>query len=62
MHLPPEYLRVGGMAMLTPINHPNHMPDHRVTDGHAVRTSVIVSVDLANKRIETLNTIYQWSN
>ena len=60
MHLPPEYLRVGGYAYLTPTNHPNHCGGHEIYEGRPVCTSTIVAVDLDNRRIETLNTIYQW--
>lgn len=62
LYVEPENLRVGGCALLVPANHPNHMPGHAVrNNADPVITSRIVALDIEQKRLETRNTIYQWS-
>lgn len=41
-----------------PVNHPNHLDGHNVTNCNTVRTSRVLSHDEATGRIETQNTIY----
>lgn len=43
---------------LKPIDHPNHLDGHDVSNGMPVRTSAVLSCDHTTGRIETKNTIY----
>lgn len=49
---------IGDNAVLKPIDHPNHMVGHAVSNTKSVITSKIVSKDDFTGRIETQNTIY----
>ena len=49
---------IGSRALLHPVDHPNHLPDHRVSNTHEVWTSTVLEHDEATGRIETKNTIY----
>lgn len=49
---------VGGHAWLYPLDHPNHLEGHDVSNQKLVRTSMVVSVDDQTGRIETKNTTY----
>lgn len=57
---PEKYLAIGCGALVMPYNHPNHLPGHDISGEHAVRTSRVVAIDLNTRRLETLNTIYEW--
>lgn len=48
----------GDRAFLLPVDHPNHLPDHSVSNTKPVTTSKVVSWDKATGVIETANTIY----
>lgn len=60
MLTPEEHLTVGSPALVDPINHPNHLPGHNVSNTHPVFTSKVVAISLAEKMIETRNTVYRW--
>lgn len=47
-----------GRALLHPVNHPNHLPGHEVSNTNEVTTSLVLSWDKPTGRIETKNTIY----
>jgi hypothetical protein len=49
---------VGAICYLKPVDHPNHLEGHSVSNTRVVRTSPVVASDLATGRIETRNTIY----
>jgi hypothetical protein len=49
---------VGYRAILYPINHPNHLNGHQVTNLKYVLTSVVKEYDPVSGRIETENSIY----
>jgi len=46
-----------GRAILCPIDHPNHLDEHEVTNTKEVITSPVIS--WVNGTIETQNTIYK---
>lgn len=46
------------MCWLKPVDHPNHLPGHGVSNLRVVRTSTVLSWDHETGRIETKNTIY----
>lgn len=50
---------IWGRAMLQPVDHPNHLDGHQVSNTKPVMTSTIVSWDKATGRIETQHTIYE---
>lgn len=45
-------------AWLMPVDHPNHLEGHDVSNREPVRTSKVLSHDETTGRIETANTIY----
>lgn len=45
-------------ALLYPVNHPNHLEGHEVTNRKQVITSRIINWSLTTGCIETANTIY----
>lgn len=49
---------VGYPAHLTPIDHPNHIEGHDVSNTRMVSTSKVIAYDEITGRIETQNTIY----
>lgn len=49
---------VGGVAFLVPIDHPNHMEGHEVSNIKVVRTSRVLEHDPQTGRIETKHTVY----
>lgn len=53
-----ESARVGSRAILFPINHPNHIPGHLVSNTKPVITSIVIAYDKKTGQIETQNTIY----
>lgn len=53
-----EGVKVGSSAILTPVDHPNHLPEHSVSNKGAVFTSLVQAYDPSTGRIETENTIY----
>lgn len=59
--LPEDYLAVGGHALLKPSNHPNHLEEHCISNENPVHTSKIIAFDLAERMIETQNTIYRYN-
>lgn len=48
----------GRIARLFPIDHPNHHPNHDISNGEVAFTSPVVAHNLETGRIETRNTIY----
>lgn len=52
----------GTVCWLYPVDHPNHLEGHRVSNNHPARTSPVVASDLTTGRIETRNTIYMPHN
>lgn len=48
----------GTACWLMPVDHPNHLEGHSVSNTRVVRTSPVVASDLATGRIETQNTVY----
>lgn len=52
------FVKVGSFALLYPVDHPNHLPEHKVSNNQEVTTSKVLSYDDQTGRIETLNTIY----
>lgn len=48
----------GERCWLKPVDHPNHLPGHDVSNEYPVTTSSLVSCDHETGRIETKNTIY----
>lgn len=48
----------GTMCWLKPVDHPNHLPGHSVSNLRMVKTSTVLSWDHKTGRIETKNTIY----
>lgn len=57
---PVEYLKVGGFAFVEPQDHPNHLPDHHISNKSAIRTSIIVAVNPDTSTFETMNSIYKF--
>jgi hypothetical protein len=49
---------VSAICFLKPVDHPNHLEGHSVSNERIVRTSAVVASDLTTGRIETRNTIY----
>lgn len=49
---------VGVSAYLIPVDHPNHIDGHDVSNERLVRTSRVESINEATGRIETRNTVY----
>ena len=49
---------IGRSAFLHPIDHPNHLRGHDVSNTRVVRTSAVIDFDAETGRIETMNTIY----
>ena len=47
-----------GLAYLTPVDHPNHLVGHDVSNNVQVATSRVIEHDINTGRIETRNTIY----
>lgn len=47
-----------GRALLTPIDHTNHVPGQGATNGELAETSMVIAHDPATGRIETKNTVY----
>lgn len=47
-----------GLAYLTPVDHPNHLVGHAVSNNVQVVTSRVIEHDAETGRIETRNTIY----
>lgn len=45
-------------AVLFPVNHPNHLDGHEVSNTHQVVTSRVLAWSLTTGCIETQNTIY----
>lgn len=45
-------------ALLSPVDHPNHIEGHAVSNSRDVRTSKVLVWDIATGRIETSNTVY----
>lgn len=45
-------------AILFPVNHPNHLEGHDVSNTHEVITSPVLNWSLTTGCIETANTIY----
>ena len=45
-------------ALLYPVDHPNHLDGHNISNNKQVLTSKIISWDEITGRIETQNTIY----
>lgn len=60
LHLPADYMVVGGNGFVFPYNHPNHIEGHNISNEECVKTSRIINIDRAKKQFETMNTIYQW--
>jgi hypothetical protein len=52
------YIRVGHSAIVTPLDHPNHLPGHFVSNLESVHTSTVLKYDKDTGRFETKNTIY----
>lgn len=50
--------RVGQAAWLTPLDHPNHMTGHHVSNTMPVHTSAVESFNEKTGAIETRNTSY----
>lgn len=50
-------LVLGKSAFVRPTNHPNHLPEHNVSNQRIVRTSEVVKI--MSDGFETLNTIYK---
>lgn len=48
--------RCGARALLHPVDHPNHLEGHDVSNEHLATTSTVLS--WVGDRIETKNTIY----
>jgi hypothetical protein len=53
------YIKVSGVAVLLPLDHPNHLPTHNVSNKHHIRTSTVLRHDVETGEIETMNTIYR---
>ena len=53
----PAHIKEGSAAYIKPINHPNHLPGHCVSNTSMVHTSTVLSVD-ADGNFETKNTRY----
>lgn len=51
-------LGVNVSAYLEPVDHPNHIPGHDVSNEMPVRTSKVVEINEATGIIETRNTMY----
>jgi len=49
---------LGRAAVIFPINHPNHLPDHDVSNTKHVLTSRVIKLN-HDGSFETLNTIYK---
>lgn len=49
---------VGRSAILHPVDHPNHLPGHNVSNARQVRTSAVIDFNSETGYIETMNTIY----
>lgn len=49
---------IGGAAWLQPVDHPNHLEGHDVSNTKPVRTSAVLSHNPETGRIETKHTIY----
>lgn len=52
------FINVGKCAYVTPIDHPNHLEAHSVTNGREVRTSTVLSYNKETGEFETRNTKY----
>lgn len=52
------WIQVGFSAHVTPLDHPNHLEGHRVTNGLPIRTSTVLSYDEETGEFETQNTKY----
>jgi len=53
----PAIIEVGYRAYIKPVDHPNHLPGHNVSNTQLVYTSTVVSID-PHGIFETLNTRY----
>ena len=56
VHYRGEAVKVMGRAMLYPVDHPNHLDGHDISNTDLVTTSAVLS--WVGDRIETKNTIY----
>jgi hypothetical protein len=48
-----------GCVVLFPLNHPNHLEGHKVSNTREVHISSVISWDEETGTIETQNTIYK---
>lgn len=56
----PGYVpKVGGSALVLPVDHPNHLPGHQISNTVPVRTSAVIAHDVETGVFETVNTIYK---
>lgn len=53
-----EAVPFGGSALLFPVDHPNHLEGHDVSNTKMATTSKVISWDESSGRIETQNTVY----
>jgi len=56
VHYIGEAIKYQGRAVLMPVDHPNHLKGHDVSNEEVVTTSLVLSWE--DGRIETKNTVY----
>ena len=54
-----NYIRLGFGAIIKPIDHPNHLVGHAVSNKNFVHTSRVITIQRDGKGFETMNTIYK---
>lgn len=56
------YVAIGHSAIVTPVDHPNHLKDHRISNTQPVHTSRVMDIGAPNEYgcpvFETMNTRY----
>jgi hypothetical protein len=53
-----QRIPLGKFAFVRPIDHPNHVPGHNVSNKEMVVTSKVIRIG-SNGEFETMNTIYR---
>lgn len=51
-------ISVGRSAIVQPVDHPNHLEGHLVSNAKPVKTSAVISYDEKTGVFETRNTVY----
>lgn len=52
-------IRKGASAFVYPVNHPNHLEGHLVSNTKLAKTSTVIDYDPCKGSFETLNTRYE---